>query len=302
MGTKSYHGRLEIHSEGQETAFFELPPVGIVEIGRAEDVALHLSGAIISRRHARIKLLREGVFLEDTSSHGTWLNDQRIPRGSDHRLQHLSKIQIGTFTLVYYAFEPESSRLPSPERHTRPLQVRPPRSRTSVQGPPPTPLPVVPPLPAPTASEYLKYLPAIHQDNDFLGRFLQIFESLWEPMEARQETINGYFDPLSCPEPFLPWLSSWFGIPYYPSWPEWRRRRFLWVSIKNLWIRGTAEALSHVIEVCTGLIPEIRDDGDFLIHISIHASDGLSIDTSLLELLIQTHKPAHVEYVLEVVS
>ena len=64
-----------------------------------------------------------------------------------------------------------------------------------------------------TSSSYLRYLPDIFHESDFLGRYLRIFESIWEPLEQRQAHIHCYFDPRTCPSALLPWLAEWFGWP-----------------------------------------------------------------------------------------
>src|SRR5437764_5528505 len=74
-------------------------------------------------------------------------------------------------------------------------------------------------------SIYRRYLPDIFQENDFLRRFLHIFEDIWEPLEQRQDYIAMYFDPHTCPTSFLPWLASWLNLPFNAHWPEARRRR-----------------------------------------------------------------------------
>lgn len=56
------------------------------------------------------------------------------------------------------------------------------------------------PLPGAYApSRYLEFLPRVFADNDFLRGFLLIFESMWEPLEWRQDHIDLYFDPRTCP-------------------------------------------------------------------------------------------------------
>ena len=86
---------------------------------------------------------------------------------------------------------------------------------------------------AAAASRYLPYLPIIFQDNDFLSRFLQIFEAIWEPLEQRQDHIGMYLSR-TCPASWLPWFASWFGLTLDPHLPEGGARALLAEAIDDL--------------------------------------------------------------------
>jgi phage tail-like protein len=169
------------------------------------------------------------------------------------------------------------------------------------------------PLPLPPAqgagSQYMYDLPVIFHDNEFLARYLQIFETIWEPLEQRQDYIEMYFDPLTSPASFLPWIAGWLGLTLNRHWPEARLRRLLAEATELYRWRGTRYGLTRMIEVCTGLTPEItdvpsRDDSGrvqaFVFRVSITIPPESDIDAAFIEELVRAHKPAHTGYVLDV--
>ncbi len=178
------------------------------------------------------------------------------------------------------------------------------------QPPPPPPRPTYPrPLAEGPGSRYLRYLPIIYHDNEFLGRYLMIMESIWEPLEQRQDHVDMYFDPWTCPERLIAWLASWLSLSLNEHWPEERRRRLLSEAMDLYRWRGTRYGLTRMIEICTGLTPEIAeapDSGDGaqpnVFHVSLTVPRGSGVTRELVESLIQTHKPAHAGYVLELKS
>src|SRR5207248_3274186 len=118
------------------------------------------------------------------------------------------------------------------------------------------------PPPSDRISKYLEYLPTAFADNDFLGRYLLIFESIWEALEQRQNHIDMYFDPRTCPETVLPWLAGWFDLETGLHWPE-SRTRDLVQQVSELYrYRGTAYGMAKMIEIWTGVTPEIAEDPD----------------------------------------
>ena len=72
-------------------------------------------------------------------------------------------------------------------------------------------------------SSYLAYLPALYQDDEFMGKFLLIFESILKPIENIVDNSALYFDALMTPEPILPWLACWVDLALDPTWPIERR-------------------------------------------------------------------------------
>ena len=149
---------------------------------------------------------------------------------------------------------------------------------------------------------YLKYLPDIFQDADFLGRFLLIFETIWEPLEQRQDHIEDYFDPYTCPASFLDWMANWLGIRVNPYWAEARKRALLSRAMELYRLRGTLYGLREMIEVCTGVVPTVTLSETqvhvFQVRVAL-PMDG-SVTREQIEDLIRMHKPAHTGYILEV--
>jgi phage tail-like protein len=160
------------------------------------------------------------------------------------------------------------------------------------------------PLAEPAASAYLRDLPVIFQDADFLGRYLQIFEAIWEPLEQRQDHIAMYFDAHTCPAPFLPWLASWLDFSFNAHWPEARRRRLLAEAMELYRWRGTRDGLTHMIEVCAGLTPAITESADqpFVFTVTVTAPPGTDVDKDLIDELVRAHKPAWAGYKLEFIA
>lgn len=151
-------------------------------------------------------------------------------------------------------------------------------------------------------SRYLQYLPAIFQSNEFMGRYLRIFETIWEPLEWRQNYIDLYFDPRTCPPAFLPWLASWLDITINPFWPESRIRRLIAEAAELYRWRGTAYGLTRMIEVVTGLTPKITEDPaqPFTFRVAVTIPPGSDVDAVLIDELVRMHKPAHAGYILDI--
>lgn len=306
----AYIARLIVQLQGAvvQTLTLNMP---VLRIGRTPENGLMLDDHKISRNHAEIRQGSQGATLTDLgSSNGTFIGDQRLPPQLPYLLTDGTSFRIGSYLLFY-----RTSEVGLPE--------------TDEPAPPPTELPTLPAesgIPAEAlagsqraarpagrtperrlVSMYTRYLPDIYQENDFLQRFLCIFEDIWEPLEQRQDHIALYFDPRTCPVSFLPWLASWLDIPLNTHWPESRQRRLLEQAMELYSWRGTGYGLARMIEICTGLTPKITEKPDepfvFSIRITFSStSRSEGIDRALLEELIQAHKPAHAGYRLEIVS
>jgi phage tail-like protein len=176
-----------------------------------------------------------------------------------------------------------------------------------VRLPPPAPPPPprqrwAPPPPPGPLSGYLRDLPIIFQDGDFLGRFLLIFESLWEPLEWRQDHLAMYFDPATAPATFLPWLARWLEPDFETHWPEERLRAIVAETMDLYRWRGTRYGLTRMIELCTGLTPRIADDpaAPFCFRVRLEVPPATGVDRRLVESVIEAQKPAHAGYFLEI--
>jgi phage tail-like protein len=304
-------GQLIVRRGGEivATVFLNLP---VLTIGRAPENALTLPDPLVSRHHAEVRLQSGGPMLTDlASANGTFLGETRLPAQLPHPLEDGTTFSVGPFTITYQAAprpEPaEAAALPVGEAPL--VEAELPVRAPVVQSVPVPALPVAPrpALPAPlaggTASAYLRDLPAIFQDGDFLGRFLLVFESVWEPLEQRQDHTAMYYDPRTCPASFLPWLASWLDLALNAHWPEARRRRLLAEAMDLYRWRGTSYGLVRMIEVCTGVTPRITESPaePFVFTVRIAAPPGATVERDLIEDLIREHKSAHAGYRLEVV-
>jgi phage tail-like protein len=278
----------------------------LVTIGRLPENTIVLAGAQVSGLHAQIRTQAEGVVLIDLDSvSGTFVDGVRLAPRTPHTLLDGSEIQIGLYLLTYRTKEanPEEQILKSL------FSVAPTATK-----PPATP-PKVPREPRPTVSamrldtdsrsKYLEQLPIIFHDSDLFRRMLLIFENIWEQLEQRQDFLEMYFDPRTCPASFLRWLASWFDVAIDPHWPEARIRALLLELIQLYRWRGTKYGLTRMLEVCAGVGSEISvsPTSPFVLNITAwlgQQSVDHAADRVLIEQLVNAHKPAHVGYLLEV--
>ena len=331
-------GQLIIHLEGSviQTHLLDEP---VLTIGRTPDNGLPLPHTSVSRNHAEVRLEPEGPLLTDLgSTNGTFVDGVRLLPHQPQLLADGAVVQIGPYLLVYRApgrsrsadqaaDEPEAAAEAAAETADETADQPPAPTRVPATRVPPAVVPAAmaspvvngltpgpestlaarPTWPRPLAqgpvSSYLRDLPGIFQDNDFLGRFLLIFESLWEPLEQRQDHLAMYLDPRTCPVPFLPWLASWLDLAVDAHWPEARVRRLVAGAMDLYHWRGTRYGLTRMLEVCTGLMPQITEDPEepFVFRISLAIPPESGLDEDFVKDLIEAHKPAQAGYVLEVV-
>jgi phage tail-like protein len=278
----------------------------VFTIGRLPSSDLVLPDAAVSQRHAEIRVEPEGIVLTDVGSEtGTVLEGVRLLPLQPALLREFATIQIGPYEILYRveATLEEMPSLPAPlpgatavvESAAVVVTTEGPRflSRQTA----------IPPGPETCNGKYLGFLPVLFHNNDFLRRFLGIFETIWEPLEQRQNHISMYFSPRTCPASWLPWFASWFGIEVQEHWPEPRVRALIAEASDLYRWRGTVYGLTRMLEVCTGVKPEITQSPTdrfvfrVVVRIPEHAPPDL-VDT--IDALIMAHKPAHAGYVLEV--
>jgi phage tail-like protein len=149
------------------------------------------------------------------------------------------------------------------------------------------------PWPVGEASGYLDFLPPVFQHNDFAGRFLSGFESVWEPLEQRQDHIAFYLDPGACPATWLVWLGEWLGVRLNPNWPEAVRRAVLAEIQRSYPLRGTRLFLARVLRAATGVTPRITTAQEFVFRIRWPRPVE---SAAIAEELIQMFKPAAAGY------
>ncbi|MCB2179895.1 hypothetical protein KQH54_02105 [bacterium] len=109
----------------------------------------------------------------------------------------------------------------------------------------------------------LRYLPEIYDGDDFMSRFLMLFESFWNPINTQINQVEHYFDPQLTPETFIPWLASWVGLPIDDFLPLNRVRNLLNHALEIFQLRGTVKALQIFLEIFTEshvFITEHRSD------------------------------------------
>ena len=157
----------------------------------------------------------------------------------------------------------------------------------------------------------LQYLPPSFHEDEFLGRFLLIFESILDPIERTIDNIDLYFDPRLAPEPLLPWLASWFDLVLNEKWPIERRRALVHAAADLYRWRGTRRGLSEYLRIYTGVEPTIIEPGQeqrsngssslpaHVFRVVLEVPDPRLVERDLVEAIIEAEKPAHTAYILE---
>jgi phage tail-like protein len=268
-------------------------------IGRLPDNGLVLPHPSVSRRHAEIRLDGPNAILTDLgSSAGTKVDNHRLKPNEPVALENGDAARIGPYTLTYAQIEVAPTY-----RADEGMQVAPTVSADGEIVPARAPgRPTYPvSLPVGPRSRYLANLPPVYQENEFLSRMLLIFEAIWEPLEQRQDHFPLYFSARTCPAAFVPWLATWVHLSLDSHWPEARQRALLAEAMELYRWRGTPYGLVRMIEVCTGLTPNVVEDREdpYVFRISLSIPRGSAVRRELVEELVANHKPAHVGYILE---
>ena len=101
-------------------------------------------------------------------------------------------------------------------------------------------------------SHLLEYLPALFHSDDFMARFLLIFESIIDPIEETIGSTHHYFDPGMTPAAFLPWLAGWVGLDLDPSLEEAEQRQLVRRAVEMARWKGTRRAMREELKIRTG--------------------------------------------------
>jgi len=130
-------------------------------------------------------------------------------------------------------------------------------------------------------SRTLKYLPAIYQEDELMGRFLMLFDSFWTPLDRQIDNLPFYFDAGLTPPDFLPWLASWLSLVLDESWPEDKRRQLLHSAADLYRKRGTRLGLEEYLVIYTGRKPNIVEHRayDFRLGPEARLGPGIALGT-----------------------
>lgn len=172
-------------------------------------------------------------------------------------------------------------------------------------------------------SSYLKYLPAIYSEDEFIGRFLNIFENILTPIGQTIDQGHLYLDPMVAPEALLPWLASWVNLVLDEQWPIERRRQLIGAAVELYQLRGTPRGLSRYLEIYIGTRPTIVEHhggirlgaaselgyntvlGEGMDHcftVIIELESSSSTNVKKVRDIIEAEKPTHAAYRLEIVK
>jgi phage tail-like protein len=317
-------GQLLIEEPGKPPRRVPLESPGLI-IGRQPGtMRLVLDDpAVVAPQHARLRVDPRGVTLLNKGP-GTRVNNTEIDPEASWQIEPGDVITIGGSRLTYEQLStPAMSEQPPPAAistsrngQQRPRFPEDPKTPTQILDRPRAP--IDPPELPDRISRYLRYLPAIFQggdqlgisfdtsDGSFLGRYLLIFETIWERLEQRQNFIDMYFDPGTSPAAFIPWLASWLGMELDIPLPEERQRQLAAEAFELYRWRGTSYGLQRMIKLCTGVEPEIvnlRDEDssaqECVFRVIMRPPPNGIIDRDLVKRLVEAHKPAHAGYILD---
>lgn len=287
----------------------------VLHIGRDAACEIHLDHPGVLKRHAQLVRAQDGwTLVAQKGRRGVKVNGERIEAETAVALQAGDVVQIRPFTLtletaaeggetdgdqpaILAQSPPAPPPPPPPSDGSPPSSILPP-AMLSAPPPPPDHYGRVPPGLDRHSVRYLDYLPEIYH-SDFTSRFLAMLEAILMPVEWNISNFDLFLGPDTAPTTFLPWLASWFGIIFDPTWGESKRRTFLHEANHLYARRGTKGALRRILEIYTGHTPEINDLEDeqdpftFTVRLPLRERD---VNRELIEKMIDAYKPAHTSY------
>jgi P2-related tail formation protein len=177
-------------------------------------------------------------------------------------------------------------------------------------------------------SGLLRYLPAIYQEDLYLGQFLLAFEKILLGRMDAIATVDGQasdpalnprgleqiiddlsrlYDPATTPNEFLPWLSKWTALSLRADMTLDEQRKFIAKIIQLYKWRGTQANLVKLLELFLQATPaiEVKDEDPpyfFRVTISLErkSPEFVQRQREIAQALIELEKPAHTDYTLTV--
>ena len=108
---------------------------------------------------------------------------------------------------------------------------------------------------------WLSHLPEVYDrrsDGDtFLGRYLAIFQSMYDGLGQEIEGIPRYLDPEAADAGTLGWLAGWLGIHNVRLWSETQLRYLVSHASELYGKRGTKQGIAQFVRLYTGELPLI---------------------------------------------
>ncbi len=275
-----------------------------LRVGRTKDNNLFLDSREISRQHARImwRADEERYYVEDlNSSNGSWLNDARLNPREPRELRPGDVIRFGPYVLTLTRFIMPVAQPDVPQDMISPIIQSLTTDHERINRDPY--LPGV----SRTRSSWLQYLPGIFADDDFAGRYLLIFESMFSPIFWTLDHFDLYLTPELAPEEWLHWMTAWFDLLLIPELPIDRKRALLrqcgWLFLR----RGTRVGLERLLDLYFGVTPQIIESTTeychFVVRLPLSQSKvnmGTVDKRDVAERLITSQKPAFTSFTLEV--
>jgi phage tail-like protein len=111
----------------------------------------------------------------------------------------------------------------------------------------------------------LNYLPGIYAGDDFLNRFLLIFEDTLRPLQLMTDNLHYYFHPLTAPSDLIPWLATWVNLVLDDNWTMEQRRHLIYTAPELYSRRGTRRGLIEYLTLYTGVVPDISEYVDGMV-------------------------------------
>lgn len=160
-------------------------------------------------------------------------------------------------------------------------------------------------------AQIVDQLPAYLAQDDFLRRFVGIFDELESTIEPQVGGLDNLVDITVAPPQMVQWLgSSWLDLYLLdPSMPIERRRRWVRALGYLLWWRGTRNGLVGLLEQVTGRRAEVTESGGVFRrgeaphnprHVRVRVEEGGWTSDDHLLAFVHRELPAEVTFELHV--
>ncbi|MEO1403201.1 MAG: phage tail protein [Cyanobacteria bacterium J06635_1] len=146
-------------------------------------------------------------------------------------------------------------------------------------------------------SLYLDFLPDIYRNVDFVGRFLKIFETTFEPTVDILDHQWAYLDPLTAPQAMLPFLAHWVGWSFQGPLSLAQQRALIRYAMEIYRWRGTRRGLRFYLHLASGLPLDdhLPDESHRAIGIHENFNQGHVLGQTVLgqSTILGGHRPYH---------